>query len=206
MKKLLDLIENLKNSEIKKQVDKRVSEFKKIIKQNNKNKLFTELCFCILTANSSAEKCIEIQDKIGNKFLNLNEKKLAERLKQLGYRFPNVRARYIVEARKYNFNVINSIKNEHELREWLVQNIKGLGMKEASHFLRNIGFSNIAIIDFHIIDILEKYNIIKKQGTLTRKKYLEIEQKLRKIAKKTNLNLSELDLYLWYVETGKVLK
>jgi len=37
-------------------------------------------------------------------------------------------------------------------------------------------------------------------------KYLEIENLLREIAKETNLHLGELDLYLWYMETGKVLK
>ena len=37
-------------------------------------------------------------------------------------------------------------------------------------------------------------------------KYLEIEEILRKIAEKLNLNLGELDLFLWYLETGKVLK
>ena len=88
----------------------------------------------------------------------------------------------------------------------MVDNIKGLGMKEASHFLRNIGFKDFAIIDFHIIDILVKYGLIKKPKTLTKNKYLEIEGILKEIAKKTNLNLAELDLYLWYEETDKVLK
>jgi N-glycosylase/DNA lyase len=37
-------------------------------------------------------------------------------------------------------------------------------------------------------------------------KYLEIENFLMKIAKKLNLSLAELDLYLWYIETGKILK
>ena len=101
--------------------------------------------------------------------------------------------------------IINNISNK-SLREWLVKNIKGLGYKEASHFLRNIGFDDYAIIDFHIVDLLVKYNIIQKPKSLTKQKYLEIEEKLRKIAKKTNLTLAELDLYLWYMETGKILK
>jgi len=63
-----------------------------------------------------------------------------------------------------------------------------------------------AIIDFHIIDILTDYKLIKKPKTITKKKYLEIENVLKKIADKTNLSLAELDLYLWYLETGKILK
>jgi len=77
-----------------------------------------------------------------------------------------------------------------------VENIKGLGFKEASHFLRNIGYKNIAIIDFHIIDLLVKYKIIETPKTMTSKNYLEIEEILNKIAKKTSINLGELDLYL----------
>ena len=96
--------------------------------------------------------------------------------------------------------------DRNTIREWLVNNIKGIGYKEASHFLRNIGFDDYAIIDFHIIDILTRYKIIEKPKYLSKKKYLEIEEILRKIAKQTNLTLAELDLYLWYMETGKILK
>jgi len=88
-----------------------------------------------------------------------------------------------------------------------VKNIKGLGFKEASHFLRNIGFKNLAIIDFHIVDLLIKHKLIdKKPKSLSKSKYLEIEEKLKKIANELNLSLGELDLYLWYMETGKILK
>ncbi|MEM2975891.1 MAG: N-glycosylase, partial [Candidatus Bathyarchaeia archaeon] len=96
--------------------------------------------------------------------------------------------------------------DEIALREWLVKNIKGIGYKEASHFLRNIGFTNLAIIDFHILNILTRHKLIKKPKTLTRKNYLEIEQTLKNIAEKLNLTLAELDLYLWYIETNKILK
>ena len=92
------------------------------------------------------------------------------------------------------------------MRKWLAENVKGVGYKEASHFLRNIGFSNLAIIDFHIIDILAKYKLIQKPKTLTKRKYLEIENLLRRIAKKLSISLAELDLYLWYMETGKIVK
>lgn len=79
-------------------------------------------------------------------------------------------------------------------------------MKEASHFLRNIGYKNLAIIDFHILDLLEEYKLIEKPKTLSPKNYIEIENVLRELAQKTNTKLGELDLYLWYKETGKILK
>jgi len=72
--------------------------------------------------------------------------------------------------------------------------------------LRNIGYKNLSIIDFHIVDLLVKNGIIEKPKTLIPKKYLEIEEILKQLAQRTNTNLGELDLYLWYEETGKVLK
>lgn len=204
---LLKSIENLKNSKIKDLVNRRIKEFKQF-RQKTKNEIFKELCFCILTANFNAEKTIKIQKQIGNGFLTLSESQLTNKLKELGHRHPFIRTKYIIEARKHKNslkNILSSL-NEIELREFLVKNIKGLGYKESSHFLRNIGYENFAIIDFHIINLLVKYNLIKKPKTLTKQRYLEIESLLKEIANKLNLNLAELDLYLWYSETGKILK
>jgi N-glycosylase/DNA lyase len=208
MKELVEVINKLKNSKVKEIVDIRIKEFKELGNKSN-IEIFKELCFCILTANFNAEKSIKIQKEIGNGFLTLPESVLAKKLKVLGHRYYNTRAKYIVEARKYMNSlkeIINSFNNEDNLREWLVKNIKGLGYKEASHFLRNIGYTNFSILDFHIINILVKYGLIKKPKTLTKKKYLEIEEILKEVAKKLNINLAELDLYLWYMETGKILK
>ncbi|MEM2103007.1 MAG: N-glycosylase/DNA lyase [Candidatus Bathyarchaeia archaeon] len=208
MEKLLDCIEKLKKSNVKKTIKARMKEFK----ENHKkpiNQIFQELCFCILAANYNAEKTIKIQNQIGNQFLTLPEKQLAKKLKTLGYRFPNTRAKYIAEARKHKNslkNIIESQTSQNQKREWLTKNIKGIGYKEASHFLRNIGYTNLAILDFHIINILTQHKIIKKPKTLNKKTYQQIEASLKKIAKKTNLNLAELDLYLWCMETGKILK
>ena len=156
-----------------------------------------------MTANFNARGGIKIQKEIGDGFVSMSQEELTKKLVELGHRFPNTRAKFIVEARE-NFRKIN-LKHEN-IREALVKNIKGLGMKEASHFLRNIGFNNYAIIDFHIIDFLVKNGLIEKPKALTEKKYLEIESVLEKIAKETSLSLGELDMYLWYLETGKVLK
>ena len=208
MKDLLNSIENQKNSDIRTLVDSRIKEFSEI-KDNSSDSIFIELCFCIMTANCSAEKCIEIHEKIGENFLTLPQDQLTNKFKELGYRFPNIRSKYIVEARNYIEELINRIKvneNGKSLRDWVVSNIKGIGYKEASHFLRNIGFKNYAIIDFHIVDLLVKYKLIEKPKTMTKKNYLEIEKILTGIAKKIKLNLAELDLYLWYLETNKILK
>ena len=210
MKPLINSIENLKKSEIKEIIDSRIKEFSELGKSSI-NEIFKELCFCLLTANFSAQGGIKIQKEINNGFLTLSEIDLAKKLSELGHRFPNARAKYIFLAReKINGlkKILESDESNLKKREEIVKNIKGLGMKEASHFLRNIGYKNLAIIDFHIVDLLVKHNLIEKPNSkfLTPKKYLEIENLLKQIAQKTNLNLGELDLYLWYQETGKVLK
>lgn len=208
MKELLTSLEKLKNSGINNLVNSRIADFAEI-KDKSADKIFTELCFCIMTANCSAEKCIEIHENIGDGFINLSQYQLTNKFKEFGYRFPNIRSKYIIEARgnKKELNKrIKSNKNGNMLREWIVSNIKGIGYKEASHFLRNIGFDNYAIIDFHIVDLLVKHGLIEKPKTMTKNKYLEIEELLKDIAERLGFNLAELDLYLWYMETNKVLK
>ena len=205
--KLLQSIDILREGDLRKLVGTRIKEFKEIDRKSS-DEIFQELCFCILTANFNAEKCIKIQREIGDEFLTRSEEDLAKRLAELGHRFPNARANYISDSVKYKDflkDIIHSFKDE-ELREWLVKNIKGLGYKEARHLLRNIGFDDYSIIDFHIIDVLVNHNLIERPKTLTKRKYLEIENTIRDIAKETNLTLAELDLYLWYIETGKILK
>ena len=218
MQPIIKIIENLKNSEIKNVIDSRMKEFSELGKKPI-NEIFKELCFCLLTANFSAQGGIKIQKEINNGFLTLSEIDLAKKLSELGHRFPNARARYIFLARQKINNlkeILENIEDELKKREEIVKNIKGLGMKEASHFLRNIGYKNLAIIDFHIIDLLARNNLIDHGGdssgkkpknkSLAPKKYIEIENLLKQIAEKTNLTLGELDLYLWYEETGKILK
>lgn len=207
MQKLTKKIEEIKKTPIKQKIDQRIQEFQSINKDSN-DEIFEEMCFCLLTANFNAEKSIKIQNNIGQCFYTDSQETLTKKLKKHGHRFPNKRAEYIHESKKCK-NKLTQIINFHDqnaIREWIVNNVKGLGYKEASHFLRNIGFQDYAIIDFHILDLLEKYDIIKKPKTLSKKKYLEIEKTLKKIAEKTNLTLAELDLYLWYMETGKILK
>ena len=195
-------------SEIKSVVEQRMNEFKQK-GSSNSEEIFQELCFCILTANYSAEGGIRIQREIGSGFIDLPEDKLINELKRLGHRFPSTRAKYIVEARRYAHNIkeiLSKFPNGKSAREWLVKNIKGLGMKEASHFLRNIGYNDVAIIDFHIVDLLVREGLILRPKTMTRNRYLEIERILERLANEVGIGLGELDLYLWYIETGKVLK
>ncbi len=201
-------VNRLKEGEVSKLIANRMREFEELGGRSNEE-IFKELAFCLLTANYSAEGGIKIQKAIGDGFITLPKEELERRLRELGHRFPRARAEYIVEARRLLptlKDILRSFDDEKKLREWLARNVKGLGYKEASHFLRNIGYKNVAIIDYHIVDVLVRFGVIERPRTLTKRKYLEIESILERIARETGLTLGELDLYLWYMETGKVLK
>jgi N-glycosylase/DNA lyase len=207
MNDLLSTINDLKHSNIQTTIQQRIQQFK-TIDTHSAEELFQELCFCILTANFNAERSIQIHAHLSNCFCSDTKETLAKKLKEQGYRFPNTRAAFIVESTSKKDilpTMIHTLQHE-ERRAWLVDNIKGLGYKEASHFLRNIGYDDYAIIDSHILDILERHHLITQPKTLTKRKYIEIEGCLQQIARHTQLTLAELDLYLWYLETGKILK
>lgn len=208
MEKLVRRIEDLKKSPLKERVASKMEEFE-YFSNAPSEEIFSELCFCIMTANFQAEKSWAIQKEIGSGFWDLDLEKLKKELKVQGHRFWPQRAKRIYDARHLKDTIKGELKefdNERDARLWIVKNIKGLGMKEASHFLRNVGYKNVAIIDKHIINLLVEEGLIERPKTLTPKKYLEIEKVLEELARETNLNLGELDLYLWQEKTRKVLK
>jgi N-glycosylase/DNA lyase len=85
--------------------------------------------------------------------------------------------------------------------------VKGLGYKEASHFLRNIGRKDVAIIDRHILRWLKENGYINEiPNSLSARSYKKIEKILKKIGEERDLSLAELDLILWFRKTGKILK
>jgi N-glycosylase/DNA lyase len=174
MVSLITEINNLKKKDVKKIIDKKIILFSKIKNKSNKD-IFKELSFCVLTANYNAKKAIVIHKKINNGFFTFTLKQLSTKLKELGYRYPNLRAEYIVYNRRYINDlkkVLKTFKGQ-DLRDWFAENIKGISYKESSHFLRNIGYNDYAIIDFHIVDILIKNKYLKeKPKTLNRLKYL----------------------------------
>ena len=198
----------MEDHEIRSIVRSRIKSFESMLRKPDKE-IFKEVAFCILAANFSASRSMKIIEALGDRLLELDSEELALELKRLGHRYPRLRAKYIVKARKRLREMVKSIQaadDEFQLRGWLVRNIKGLGFKEASHLLRNLGCKNLAIIDLHILRILRRYGLISELKSLTRRRYLEIEKLLRRMAKELGITLAELDLYLWYMDSGKILK
>jgi len=205
---LISELKKLRESPIRETVEKRLSEFSNLGEKGN-DEWFSELCFCLLTANSRAASAMRIQNQLGvNGFLKSPQENIVIAIKTNKHRFHNNKARFIVNAREFrNIKDLLDGKSENEAREFLVKNVKGLGMKEASHFLRNVGKNNVAILDRHILNLLfDRGYLLEKPKSLTPKKYLEIEEIFKIIAEQIGMSSAELDLYMWYMKTGIVLK
>ena len=179
-------------------------------------RLFEELAFCIFTANTSAEMGAKAVDAVRNVLINGSADEMTRRLEGI-YRFNNIRPAHIIHTRNYlkntlNFqlkNKIKSFKNKDELRNFFALNkdVKGLGMKEASHFLRNIGFRGYAILDRHIINSLNEFGVLSTNDKpKNAKEYLETEQKFIDFSKQAGIDMNELDLLLWSRKNGRILK
>ena len=206
MKELINQIKKLRKSKVKRTIDRRLKEFSSFKNKGNKE-WFCELCFCILTANSKAKTAIAIQNEVtASGFCTMCLNDLRGAIKRNKHRFHNNKAKYIVEAREH-LDIKDRIKKLVAkdglagAREWLVKNVKGLGYKEASHFLRNVGYFDVAILDRHILGLLGE-----DKRALTRKRYLDIEARFRQLANRLSMSCAELDLYMWYIKTGIVLK
>jgi N-glycosylase/DNA lyase len=197
------------------EIKNRLEEFGKI-KNENDERIFSELAFCICTPQSkatSAWKAIEALVK-NNYLFTRNERMIRPFLNCV--RFADNKTKYIVEARELfskngKLNIkekIQSFPDNSKLREWLAENVKGLGMKESSHFLRNIGLGDgLAILDVHVLDNLKEYGVIEEiPKALTKKCYLEIEKKMKEFSKLVGISMDELDLLFWSEETGIIFK
>lgn len=209
-------VENLKIEYGKKRgaIRARLDDFKRVFDKNDKD-IFAELCFCICTPQSKAiycDKSVRYLKKTGNLY-NGNALKIRKGLKAV--RFPNNKSTYIVEARnffteKYKIKIKGALldKDIFQTREWLVKNVKGIGYKEASHFLRNIGLGEeLAILDVHILKNMKRYGAVEElPKTLTRLRYLELEKAFREFADRIKIPMAELDLLFWSNETGIIFK
>lgn len=201
---------------VKKKITSRLNEFKRLFKNGTDETIFNELVFCLLTPQSKARSCwASVNDLLqGRKLYKANAVGLSKGLCKV--RFKNNKARYIVEAReKFLTNnkvsikrIISRFKDTREAREWLVHNVKGIGYKEASHFLRNIGKGReLAILDRHILKNLKLAGVISDiPPSISKKKYFEIEEKMAKFAKRIKIPLDRLDMVMWYKEAGEVFK
>jgi N-glycosylase/DNA lyase len=176
---------------------------------------FYELAYCLCTPQSSAVNAGKAIARLqADRFLECGDDPV-DALRGPGHyiRFHRTKARHLIEARAA-FPHIAQILSEAQGREngaavrvWLVKNVRGLGWKEASHFLRNTGWRGLAILDRHILRNLRRHGVLREiPRTLTGTRYLAIENRFRRFGNAIGIDIDELDLLFWSRETGEILK
>lgn len=206
----------------KEEIEQRLEDFEQL-KESNDYRLFMELCFVILTSQSSAKnawKAVEQLDNL-NLLLEGSKSEIAEVLRQNEIQYEENKASYIVDNREFLSqptlkNPTKELKVREKLntqslektREWLVENIKGLSWKGASHFLRNIGYGgDFAIISSYISKSLFKLQITEEAKLPENKEeYFEQEEKIKELSEELDISIQALDLVLWSMATGEIFK
>lgn len=222
--------------EIGAEVAKRLHEFRNIWDTADDSALFIELVFCILTPQSGARRCWQAVENLvrdGTLFSGGFD----DICRELNIvRFKNNKTRYILEARDHlrgagvslrglllesgtagrqvnrvqrvNRKFLRACGTVPTMREWLFRNVKGLGYKEASHFLRNIGLGNgLAILDRHVLRSMYARGLINAvPNAISPWLYCEMETVLADYARRVDVPLDHLDFVIWYQATGDIFK
>lgn len=195
----------------------RLEEFSAVAREGDDTRLFEELVYCIFTAGASARMGLKAVARVRKHLFRAGHPRL-ESLLVGAHRYPRARSGYVVHTRKYLQrecglrlrDKLESFGDDREARrDFFARNpgIKGIGYKEASHYLRNIGYCGYAILDKHILRTLCECGVIDSADPpTTKKKYAAVEEQMRKFAADIRINFDELDLLLWSNKTGEILK
>ena len=194
----------------------RLDDFRRIGRRPDRD-LFHELCFCLLAIQTKARGSdAAVRGLLEEDLLwSGDERSIASWLRHR-VRFHNHKASYLVRARDRFFAdgkptlraALDRLGSPEATRAWLVDEVDGLGMKEASHLLRNIGRGeSLAILDRHILRNLVRHRVIARvPTTLTPRRYLAIEARMHRFAEHVGISVAALDLLLWSRETGEIFK
>jgi len=200
----------------RREIQSRLAEFDEVWRNGADARLWEELVYCIFTAGASARMGLASVEAVRPLLARGTQSELAGAL-QKKHRYPNSRSGYIVVTRDFLEDDCGMRLRERlegfavplERRDWLARTrgIKGLGYKESSHFLRNVGLRGYAILDKHILRCLAEVGVISSpQPPTTRARYLATEESLRGFARDLRIDFDELDLVLWSMKTGEILK
>ena len=211
-------IEELKQKYLEKreEIRSRLAEFEQVGREASDERLFEELTFCIYTAGASARMGLRSVEKARSVLMTGTVEEIQKALSG-AHRWADARGAYVFETREYlrEFcglrmrKLLAGFETADERRDFFAANrgVRGLGYKEGSHFLRNVGFRGYAILDKHVLARLVEFGVIENdKPPSTKKRYIEREKKLGDFARSINIDFDELDLLLWYTKTGEILK
>jgi len=202
-------------SEKKDAIKAQLYEFEEIHQKADDRKIFEELAFCILTSAVGPKVGAKSLDAIKDILPDARPEDIEEKLAGV-HKYPE-KAYYITHTRDYLKNeyglkmneLVRSFDDPLERREFFALNkdIKGLGLTQASHFLRNIGFKGYAILDRNVVRSLHDLGVLESpKPPTTKKKYLEAEERMKAFATQLGIEVEELDMLLWSMKTGHIPK
>jgi N-glycosylase/DNA lyase len=190
-------------------IRQRLAEFREI----DRSEYFYELAYCLLTPQTSAESAGKVIEELQRCSFHTHsvDPEPILRNRSTYIRFHRTKSKHLLKL-KEEYPIILTALAEHQdpaaKREWLMKNVTGLGYKEATHFLRNVGLNGgLAILDRHILRNLKRYGAIRSiPKSLSSKRYLDIERSFRRFSVRIGIELDELDLLFWSMETGVIRK
>lgn len=192
-------------------IDTRLREFK----NTPRTKWFREVAFCLFTPQSSpfhAEGALLEIEEAGGLEGKLSTAQVAGILgKRHRYvRFHNQKAKRFnefVKKRSQIEKILFSKLTPKEERLKLLGEVNGMGLKECSHALRNIGRTGLSILDRHILRCLQEYKVIARiPKTLSKSEYFEIEDRFSVFSKRIQISMDSLDFFFWLKATGLIFK
>lgn len=208
--------------ERKQEIDKRLEDFQEL-KSGSDERKFKELAFVIMTSQTEARKAWEAAEKLDELDLLLegDEEEIEGVLRSLEISYERKKASFVIDNRRKlsqpslqdpsgGLKIEQRIKldNLEKTRQELVEDLRGVGMKGASHFLRNIGYGNgFAILSGHIMRVLHELGVVETAsppGSV--EDYLMIEEKVQNLSENLEIDVKALDLVLWSMKTGEVFK
>lgn len=200
----------------RREIRRRLADFDRVRRRASHEELFEELTFCIYTAGASARMGLRSVEGVRPVLMSGSRRQIQRSLASR-HRFPNARGAYVWETREYLRahcglklrDMLRGLKDPDQRRDFFADNngIRGLGYKEASHFLRNVGYRGYAILDKHLLGRLAEFGVIETpRPPSTKRRYLAIEERLKGFADSIGIDFDELDLLLWYSKTGEILK
>jgi N-glycosylase/DNA lyase len=191
----------------------------------DETELWLELCFCILSSNVPYEMATSALHQLSQKgFLetsalaggcaNLIAEELSRPIYHPArrdgslrvYRFPRKRAHDLVGAWRYLYTenaglttLLEGRPSPPSLRSILVSGIPGMGIKEASHFLRNVKYTDsIAVLDSHVVSFMNQF-VTPPLGhqSLTPHRYVELEVLFIGLARDLGFCPAVFDMAIW---------
>lgn len=189
-------------------IQQRLAEFAAVPFAN----YFYELCFCVCTPQSKARNAHAVVEQLRERGFGQQPFDPTDILRQpeCYVRFHNTKAQRLLAVHKQFSAVAEVLQSERtaqQKRLWLAENIQGIGMKEAAHFLRNIGYRNLGILDRHILRHLVACGVFPAVPPIgTTRLYTKAENAFSTFAHDVGIPMDELDLFFWYLEAGEIFK